>query len=134
MTAEYFIVQNPWFWEIPRLILRLDWIGVSRNDLKLFIKSNTIIWQKQHFLVKNSPGHEKLGLFQLFINFFGIVKSKSNRAVPRYASHLLVLKWYLFRSLCNFCEYRYLTLKYRTILTRSSIIQSMFSAFLWDTI
>ena len=55
------MVQNPWFWEIPRVILRLDGIGVSGNHewkktiyLMLFIKSKTIIWQKQHFLVRTA--------------------------------------------------------------------------------
>jgi hypothetical protein len=30
--AEQFMIQNPCFSEIPRLILCPDWIGVSGND------------------------------------------------------------------------------------------------------
>ena len=56
------MVQNPLFWENPRLILRLNWIRISGNYewkknrynvyYKLFIIWKTIKWQKQHFLVK----------------------------------------------------------------------------------
>ena len=89
------LFRNPKTYFVSRLNRSFRKWWIKKTPICLIIQSKTIIWQKQHFLGKNSTSYEKSGLFQLFINLLDIVKSKSDlassRCVPFFSTEVVLI-------------------------------------------